>query len=70
MTTDLSAPRSFETRHFETADVKSSVNWVKGGAVAPVENQGNCGSCWAFSTKEGLEGIYAINKGEIEVLSA
>lgn len=42
----------------ENAELESSVDWKKKGAVAAVKDQGNCGSCWAFSTIAGLEGAY------------
>ena len=40
-----------------------SWNWVNKGGVSPVKDQGNCGSCWTFSTVGCLESAHLINFG-------
>jgi len=47
-----------------------SVDWVKLGAVTPIQDQGTCNSCVSFSTVGAIEGHYAIATGNLTSLSA
>merc|ERR1712070_93568 len=53
----------------DTSNLDSSYDWRDHGAVNPIKDQGQCGSCWAFSTVANIEGVGAVETGKLLSLS-
>ncbi len=58
-----------KTYESSNSDVPNSIDWREKNAVTSVKDQGQCGSCWTFSSTGAVEGAWAIATGNLEDLS-
>ncbi|KAG3132848.1 hypothetical protein PI124_g20004 [Phytophthora idaei] len=62
------APETFVNPE-NVEDLPATWDWREHNTVTPVKNQGQCGSCWAFSAVAAMESAYALSTGTLESFS-
>lgn len=76
--TEYLAMMNLKRDHFETAitekvlkngEIPAKVDWRDKGVVNPIQDQGRCGSCWAFATIQAIESQWAMHHNELFKLS-
>ena len=61
--------RMVSSDSIDVSALPASVNWVSAGGVTPVKDQGQCGSCWSFSTTGALESAFFNKMGNLQSFS-
>ncbi|KAL8468221.1 hypothetical protein ACS0TY_031454 [Phlomoides rotata] len=56
-------------KYENVTDVPNNLDWRERNVVTPISNQGQCGTCWAFSAVAAIEGVVAVKSGNLTSLS-
>jgi len=62
-------PKKVKLPYKKDIQLPTSFDWRDKGAITPVYDQGQCGSCWAFSATETIESYHILAGGSMVGLS-